>query len=331
MNIFQNEIVRASGYMELETATNQRLGVFLSSLGYQKTSEHCWQHLDRCVYLRLVDDISTAVDPHKLKKDDIVITDSYICPVVNARTFSLPESWWGIYAHRPEYHTIGDLRDYSYLVNRIDATRMLLLMHLLKHKGLDSGVVNFNCLTPQDWKNETQEAKLKNWHRTWEELGPDSKNSYHVVYRRFTDMIPLRNHDFTHEQALQAARINIVVETYHSDDVIAFSEKIFTALCLPRPWVLFGGRSGVARLRKAGFDVLDDLVDHSYDHLTMVQDKHSSFINCALRSTHDIPPHLNRLKAAAQHNQNLLFRWRDKMESDLQGWLTDLEKELKIS
>jgi hypothetical protein len=59
--------------------------------------------------------------------------------------------------------------------------------------------------------------------------------------------------------------MNIVMETYSSDTTIALSEKIFRALCLPVPWIVYSGKHTVAYLHSLGFDVMQDVVEHKYD------------------------------------------------------------------
>jgi hypothetical protein len=331
-DIFQNEIVLASGYMGQEQQTLDAIRGLLANLGYASDDGHTWARGDRRVFLRLVDDVSTVVDLHDLRVNDMVITDNYIAPAVSARVITLPDSWWGIYAYRPTPHDISELRDYSFLVNRIDASRMRLMLAMMKRKHLHHGVINFNCVTPRDWGDASHDTRLQNWQDQWYELGPAIQEHYAGEYQRLTPKMPFRNHDFTHNQALWASRLNIVVETYSGDDVIAFSEKTFTALCLPRPWTLFGGRGSVARLRRLGFDVLDDLVDHSYDHLTKIQDKYPAFVECSVQSMMtDIAQNRPRLESASSHNQTLIHNWAATRESDFQIWLTELEKELKIT
>ena len=330
INVFLNEIVQSTGYMDIEKRTLGEIRDLAECLGYVRETEFQWSSPERKIYVRLVDDISSSVDLRYLKPQDVIITDNYINHAVSCETIYLPNSWWGMYAYRPEKHDIQDLKDYSFLVNRVDESRLRLLLVLFKRKHLHEGVINFNCSTPADLDTDDVEIKLKNWADCWEKLGPDLKKHYAGEYQRLTAKMPFCNHGFTHEQALWASRLNIVVETYSSDDVIAFSEKIFAALCVPRAWTLFGGRYSVARLRRLGFDVLDDLVDHSYDYLTKIQDKYPYFVECCLRSIVDPVKHRDRLEAAALHNQNILHWWKRTMDKDFQSWLDDLEKNLKI-
>ena len=47
------------------------------------------------------------------------------------------------------------------------------------------------------------------------------------------------NNHGTVEQCIIDSKVSLVVETYTLDTQIVFSEKIFTALQLPRPWLLY--------------------------------------------------------------------------------------------
>ena len=327
---FQNEIVQSTGYMQTECQSIDRIHRLLETAGYTQETQHAWIQGTSRAFVRLVDDISSTVDLHSTSPRDTIITDNYINHAISGQIKYLPTSWWGMYAYQPTVHHVNELKDYSFLINRIDESRMRLMLSLFKRKHLHEGVINFNCVTPRDWNDDSHETRSQNWKDHWELLGPALKEHYIGEYQRLTAKMPFRNHDFTHDQALWASRLNIVVETYSSDDVIAFSEKTFAALCIPRPWTLFGGRCSVARLRNLGFDVLDNLVDHGYDRLTKIQDKYPQFVECCLNSIVDPMKHRDRLESAALHNQKLLHTWKTIAEKDFQNWLTDLGDHLKI-
>jgi len=72
----------------------------------------------------------------------------------------------------------------------------------------------------------------------------------------------------TLEQCIIDSKISIVLETYTSDNNIVFSEKIFRALQLPRPWLLYCSPHSIELLKTHGFDVLEDYVDTAYDKIT---------------------------------------------------------------
>ena len=73
------------------------------------------------------------------------------------------------------------------------------------------------------------------------------------------------NNHGTVEQCIIDSKVSLVVETYTLDTQIVFSEKIFTALQLPRPWLLYCSPYSIELLKTHGFDVLEDYVDIAYD------------------------------------------------------------------
>tara|TARA_Y100000389_G_C17360968_1_gene463737 strand:- start:61 stop:771 length:711 start_codon:yes stop_codon:yes gene_type:complete len=83
----------------------------------------------------------------------------------------------------------------------------------------------------------------------------------------------------TLEQCVIDSKISLVIETYTVDTQIAFSEKIFRALQLPRPWLLYCSPHSIALLKTHGFDVLEDYVDISYDRVEQHWDRMDLIIN----------------------------------------------------
>ena len=110
--------------------------------------------------------------------------------------------------------------------------------------------------------------------------------------------------------------ITLVVESYVSDTVVAFSEKIFRALQTPRPWILFCSPDSVAVLRNAGFDVMDDIVDHAYDEIVNVEQRLQAILKELSKPKHFYLP---RYKQAVETNQALLdqlkLQWSYKLQS----------------
>lgn len=83
----------------------------------------------------------------------------------------------------------------------------------------------------------------------------------------------------TLEQCIIDSRVSVVVETYTLHTQIVFSEKIFRALQLPRPWLLYCSPHSIALLKTHGFDVLEDYVDISYDTVEQHWDRMDLIIN----------------------------------------------------
>ena len=125
----------------------------------------------------------------------------------------------------------------------------------------------------------------------------------------------------TLEQCIIDTNISLILETYIRDDTIVFSEKIFRAIQLPRPWLLYCSPYSIELLRSHGFDILDDIVDTSYDteknhwmRLDLILDQLETFINKQYT-----PDDYKRFKQAAEHNQQLLTQfalaWPEKLKT----------------
>jgi hypothetical protein len=144
-------------------------------------------------------------------------------------------------------------------------------------------------------------------------------------------MMPVKNYDIGHDQTYISSWLNITVETYSSDNVISMSEKIFRCLVTPVPWIAYSGRYTIARLRALGFDVLDDIVDHSYDRVFEAQHKIPMFVGAAvatikLLKQYDYTVLSQRCGAAAVHNQQQLAKMKSAWPADFDAWLTNTIK-----
>lgn len=328
-DIFNNQIAVKSGCHDREHQVLNMIRGVLHTHHWQRKSEHEWHRGLQRIFLRLVDSITDVIDLDATTPRDLIITDNHISRPVNARVIQLPPSWFGIYYHVPQSMTHDETRDYSFLINRVDASRIRLLLALHKRRHLHHGWINFNCVLPENWNQHTNLIARSNWEKHYMCLGQGVRDAYQGEYQRLAPLMPFRNHALSHDQALQNSKINLVVETYHHDDVIAMGEKIFAAMCVPRPWMLFGGRFSIILLRNLGFDVLDDVIDHSYDQLTLVQDKYNKFVDISIANTLDVPA--DRLEQAAANNQQRLANLRDQWPRDFSDWLTSLDKTLSIT
>ena len=125
----------------------------------------------------------------------------------------------------------------------------------------------------------------------------------------------------TLEQCIIDTNVSLILETYTRDETIVFSEKIFRALQIPRPWLLYCSPFSVDLLRSHGFDVLDDYVDIAYDKITThwqrmdaIVDQLETFINRQYTRRD-----YERFEQAATHNQqllvSLLHSWPKKLKT----------------
>ena len=130
------------------------------------------------------------------------------------------------------------------------------------------------------------------------------------------------------EQSIVDSNISVVLETYISDDHITFSEKIFRALQLPRPWLLYCSPQSVKYLRCHGFDVLDDYVDHSYDNEISHSHRLMSIIDQLEQFVERHYDHNDyaRFEQAAEHNRNLLLKFAQAWPAKFDHVLKEIAK-----
>jgi len=245
------------------------------------------------------------VDCLQIETDRPIITDNYFLD--GRESEQVAPEFWHIYLcdvienKTPDYH-------FSCLMNRISGERLLLLYKLHERKLLSEGIISFNCLYhTRDPDMHQRQAFFDSVHTevNWKH--------WDWAHRELRPQIPmLTDHD--PDSAALASEVTIVVESYVNNGIVAFSEKIFRALQTPRPWLLFCSPGSVEVLRNAGFDVLDDLVDHGYDHIVDHEKKLDAMLDILEKTTYN----QERCEQAVIHNRNKLTdlgsQWKAKFE-----------------
>jgi hypothetical protein len=261
------------------------------------------------VNCRLVDSVFFTDPTSWNSKSTVTITDNYpLLPVPGSLISALPE-FWSIWNFTPKYIDRPATKGYNCFMNRPRGDRSIIFYELIKRDILKKGIISYNCL-PADYEQEYIKADLYKYQQQ------------HTIGQMLVPYNTVETHG-TLEQCIIDSNISLVVETYTSDDHIVFSEKIFRALQLPRPWLLYCSPGAIGLLKKHNFDVLDDIVNTSYDKILMhshrlhnILDILETFINRQYT-----PQEYKRFAQAAEHNQLLLTefeqRWPDKFNSIL--------------
>jgi len=349
--IYQGEIFTQSQCIVQENTMMDFFRNNLMALGYcpLNDSKKVWQRGNRTVVVCLVDDVITCSQeyskalPYQFDKNTVVITDNRINVPTQYKVRQVPESFYGIYSHQPQQSVWKPSRRLNFSVNRIDTKRFLVMLEIYHRARLNPELatldhINFNCWS---WSgNNSSKAGLKdNFLREWDMLG----NEYHAVYRQsfqeLKEQMPMINHTLSHEESLVSSWINVVMETYSSDNNIALSEKIFRAMCLPVPWILYSGKHSVAYLHSMGFDVLDDIIPHSYD--SMIENRTAAYGDKMVDFIFEGVDAVSRMKTqrfqtlsqrtgqAAAHNQHRLAELKAQWPRDFAQWwpavLADLQ------
>jgi hypothetical protein len=342
-SIYENEIFVKSRCIWHENTLLDFFRSQLISLGYTSCSDNnkTWQRSGQKVVVCLVDDIfSCSVDKSKhisqaFEKNTIVITDNFInCPT-QYQVCRLPSSFFGIYNHVPDKINTASNRRFSMSVNRIDSARLLMLLEIAKRSpnypdmhSLD--YINFNCWS-WEGNNSTADDFKKNFKREYCRLSKHFQELYAEAYNLLYNLMPFKNYTFSLEEMHVSSYLNIVMETYSTDDTIAVSEKLFRTLCLPVPWMVYAGRYTVAYFESLGFDTLSDLINHNYDHISCVHgtgnfgDKMVDFVynaSLAVDKFKQMDPEEfhSRCTAAANHNCQLLGKMQQQWPTDFAAW-----------
>jgi hypothetical protein len=349
--IHTGEIWQASRCLDHEQNINTAIYQILADLDYQATDHpRIWKKGTQTVINCLVDDIrSCSTDYHRdlpylFDSNTTVITDNCVTCPTQYKIIQVPASFFGIYHYVPRTQHWTPDRDFGFAVNRIDQRRFLIMLEIGLRVHLHKGYVNFNCYKPAnigpDADNTTAQLSFiqtasKYWAEHWEQhTGPEDIAKYQRSYELLTPQIPIRNYEIDHDEIFTKSYLNIVAETYSSNNNISVSEKLFRALVTPVPWTVLAGRYTVAYLDSLGFDTVSDLIDHNhYDRLIEVQDKNRIFVWQSLEivkqlKSQDLGMLQTRFQQMAQHNQQLLATMSAQWPADFAAWTDQLRKTL---
>lgn len=324
---------------------NTLMDFFRSNLimqGYQSrdSSNKVWERDGRRVVVCLVDDYITCSGlqnpyvPSIWDSNTLVITDNRVTCPTHYQVETLPTSFFGIYAYRPDNITWQPDRRFNFAVNRIDTRRVSLMLEYRKwlpwqpdREVMD--YVNFNCWS-WDGDNTSPHGLQQNFENEYQLVDQSVKDVHQVTKDTDIPEMPVRNHDLDLENSMHRAWINMVVETYSGEAVIALSEKTFRALVSPVPWQIYAGRYSVAYLEQLGFDCMTDIMDHSYDHITelrtmepgdkLVEWWWQANSNYAGLQTKNWSMIQQRAKDASIHNQRLLLNMRQAWAHEFAEW-----------
>jgi hypothetical protein len=257
------------------------------------------------VYCRLVDSVFLPNPEAMTDPLAVIVTDNYPTAPVAGHVISVVPEFWSIWRFKPEYVNRAPAKRFNCFMNRPRGDRNIVFYELIRRGLLDQGFVSYNC-TPTELAEQYELADLTRY------------SVEHLIAQ-----VPYNTVDAhgSLEQCMIDSEVSVVVETYTADNHIVFSEKIFRALQLPRPWVVYTSPGAVALLERHGFDVLSDCVDHAYDTIT----EHTSRLMAVLDQIDLAVYRPERCAEAAVHNQELLSKWALEWPARLQAVIAELE------
>lgn len=343
----QGEVFVKTRCMQHEHAVHNFLASLLENLGYHQTGEfkRQWLKTPKKSVVCLADSFgvcsSNLLEPVTwFDKNTVVLTDNRILFEPQYKVFELPSSYFGIYNYVPNNQHFCPVRRFGFSVNRFDHQRQLMLLELVQQSGgvdsvLTQDYINFNVWDPSG-PNQTLADLQQTFAKAWQLLGTQALQ-YQDYHDQLVSILPIRNHALSVEQVHVSVFLNLVVETYADNATIALSEKIFRALVTPAPWTVYASTNTVNYLRSLGFDVLDDLVDHSYNKqhpFDTIPEKISKYISASIsvynklskQSMHQLTA---RCQQAAKTNQAVLKNLQQQWPADFAAWLPKVVAELE--
>jgi hypothetical protein len=345
--IHDGEIFAKSRCMYRERETIDVLHNLLVARGYtQAHNKQIWTRGQTKVIVCLADDFiicdanRNKPASHWFDSNTTVITDGHMPHSADYRIMNLPSSYFGVFNYVPELQTFDPIKRFGLSINRVDSQRILTFLELIYKSGgltqtLEKDLINFNCFNSESANLaliDLQERFFKYWNQIGHRLG----NRYTEHIADIVESLPVRNHNLSIEQAHVSSYITLVVETYAGNNTITFSEKIFRALVTPAPWMLFGSRGAVQYLKTLEFDVMDDLIDHSYDsryqHFPGLA-KISNFYEIAEKNyqkllSMEFSTIRDRCLTAAIRNQHRLAHFQKHWPEDFDNFLSKLKNEI---
>jgi len=227
-----------------------------------------------------------------------------------------PCCWTAIYLQDYPDLDVPIEKDFCCFINRLEPNRQSWLYQLIRRNLLDRGFVSFNsaCINPE-FRSMTPTQAFEYSFEKYNSIfaSEHEKIKHNIPYKNFVeidgDLLP----------AILGSKFALILETHFSDNrVISLTEKTFTHLQLPRPWIVFSSQGSVNYLRKLGFDVLDDIVDHSYDNISdHIQRQVAILDQCQQLADIDIHSVLPRCKQAVEHNKKIMAAFNENWEEKI--------------
>lgn len=274
---------------------------------------------DNAIHVKLVDAVFENYKEYKA-----VVTDNVI---VNFEYQALWPEYWGSFSYNPKYENRIPTRSFSCFINRTDPIRQSWFYQLVRRNLLDQGAVSFLldyrkalALPNLDIDNK---AQLYQW------VFEQGCEIFKIEHELMKSLVPFQNFVGELDQVMCDSNVNLTIETYfHRSDVIAFSEKIFRALQLPRPFLLYCSPGSIKVLREQGFDVYDDIVDHSYDKETDNISRQVKILDELKNSKYIVynTKVLTDFEQRAVHNRLLLKQLKDDWPDKLKKVTAEIKK-----
>ena len=243
-----------------------------------------------------------------------LVTDN----IVEQSHIPLYPEFWGTFSYDPDYQPATPTRIFNCFMNRICTTRQSWFYQFVRRGLLDRASISFML----DSRSLPRGIELYEKNFQGYEL-------FALEHELMRSRVPFRNFDGELEQVIVDSHISLVIETYFDwPKTIAFSEKVFRALQLPRPMLLFSSPGAVAALERYGFDLFKDIVNHDYDVEPDPIQRQIMLLDqlCAWKQRSYTQLQLEEFEIRAKKNRTLLSELRTQWPQRLKNVLAELQQ-----
>lgn len=246
--------------------------------------------------------------------DQVIVTDN----IVKRSHIALYPEFWGSYSYHSDYVLTRPTKLFNCFINRVCSMRQSWFYQFVRRNLLHSGWVSYLLDYRKMPPGVSNKQELNDY------IFNQCNQIFEVEHNLMKDCVPFCNFQGDLDQVIVNSCISLVIETYFDwPDTIAFSEKTFRALQLPRPLIIYAMPGSVEALKKYGFDVWDDIIDHSYDTESNQIQRQIQILDqlCSLRDLTYTDQQLIEFESRAQHNRNILKQLRKQWPVKLKSVL----------
>lgn len=289
---------------------------WLTDRGYNKSiaSHSIFQVYDKSNHVSVT--VNLLHDNRDIDSNHVLISDMIIHDHHGPQIHLWPEIF-GVYHQRMIYDHKIPSKKFNCFINRACEFRQSWLYQLIRTNQLEQGHVSYHA--HDRFSNDKPSI-------VFEKLFKKNNKIFQHEHDYIKDRIPLKTFDLPLEDAIVDSERSLVIETFFDDPkFISYSEKIWRVIQLPRPWILFASVKAIHYLRTWGFDVFDDVIDHSYD---LEPDPIRRQLMCLKqldRPLHYDQQTLINYEKRAEYNRDLLLQYRKLWHDKYRLVLTLLE------
>jgi len=264
--------------------------------------------------------LSDMAEQCTIDESDVFVTDN----LLHCDYLPLWPEYYGAYYMDVDYCEVPVTKTACCFINRTDPFRQSWLYLLIRRNLLDESHVTYNL------KIIEEEIPQEIWHKPSEifEYLYQTNTEFAKEHEIIKTKVPFKTVNGTLEQAIMESKFSIVLETvFNMRHGVQTSEKTFRHLQMPRPFAIFANPGIIKHLKSCGFDVYDDIVDHSYDYEDSDAVRQALILNQAerFRNVEFDANLIDRLHKGCNHNKAVLKGYYDAWPGKKQQILNYLD------